>query len=496
MFNFPDNPLINDTFIAGEKTFQWDAEKWLYIYKTRHPVIERIEPTSIQQTSNATTLRVLGTWFTATCAVLIDDAPLPTVLISDTELNVANFPAGDYEGGTYTISVLDSHGQLTSNDVQLEIALVAPIISSLAPASLPDIGVATDTSFLIHGSNFTAQSVVFIDSVEAVDWSFTDAATMSATVNPNAMTAGDHPVQVKTGALQSALVPLTIALRSPIITSLDPASMPNTVDTATAFTIRGQNFIAESVVFMDGVEAPTWAFVDATTMTCTVTPEAMTEADHPVLVRTGTLSSAAFPFTVSSSALSSISPNICTMNEPVTLTVRGSGFNAGSIVLLNGAEVPTTLVSDTQLTATVTCPYGAEPTTWPAPPLPHSINVVGSNSPNLTLMANEPRCKIRSMYPDYYSSFFPLEHDVEVWCWGLISDQSVVYLDGKAGATKCELNGVGTEMILIFDIEPIRPPNDKWCDIQVLNGGLHWSFNTWSYYCDMDIGKGPPERRR
>ena len=46
------------------------------------------------------------------------------------------------------------------------------------------------------------------------------------------------------------------------------------------------------------------------------------------------------------------------------------------------------------------------------------------------------------------------------------------------------LNAVGTEFILIFDIEPVRPPNDKYVEIKVLNKGLHWSVNSWNYWIE------------
>jgi len=45
---------------------------------------------------------------------------------------------------------------------------------------------------------------------------------------------------------------------------------------------------------------------------------------------------------------------------------------------------------------------------------------------------------------------------------------------------------VGTELILVFDINP-PPETDKYCQITVLNKGKHWSVNSWSFWVE-DIG--------
>jgi hypothetical protein len=171
------------------------------------------------------------------------------------------------------------------------------------------------------------------------------------------------------------------------------------------------------------------------------------------------------------------------MNEPVALTVRGANFVSGDQIVCAGVSYPATFVSASELTATVTPPYFPW-TTEPPPPVPCPINVKPTLSGNQSISLTEPRFKIRSMYPDYYSEWVPLEHDVEVWGWGLLDDQSVVYVDGQAAGTRCVLNAVGTEFILIFDIEPVRPPNDKTVEIKVLNKGIHWSVNTWGYWVE------------
>ena len=75
---------------------------------------------------------------------------------------------------------------------------------------------------------------------------------------------------------------------------------------------------------------------------------------------------------------------------------------------------------------------------------------------------------------------------IEVWGWGMMGDDSVVYFDGVPKSTWVDPNVVGTELILVFDINP-PPETDKMCKIKVLNKGVHWSVNEWDFWVE-DIG--------
>ena len=59
--------------------------------------------------------------------------------------------------------------------------------------------------------------------------------------------------------------------------------------------------------------------------------------------------------------LTDIDPDSAVVGAPFTLTVTGTGFTSNSVVLLDDAPLPTTFVSDTQLTADATA--GAAPAT-------------------------------------------------------------------------------------------------------------------------------------
>jgi hypothetical protein len=69
------------------------------------------------------------------------------------------------------------------------------------------------------------------------------------------------------------------------------------------------------------------------------------------------------PFKVTTGpAVDSISPNVASSGSPqLTLTVNGAGFSPSAAVQWNGAALPTTFVSDTQLTAVVSAALLANP---------------------------------------------------------------------------------------------------------------------------------------
>ena len=63
--------------------------------------------------------------------------------------------------------------------------------------------------------------------------------------------------------------------------------------------------------------------------------------------------SVTYTITAGPGSLTSLSPSTVQAGIAFTLTVNGSGFDAGSVVIFNGNAVPTTFVSATQLTASI-----------------------------------------------------------------------------------------------------------------------------------------------
>ena len=142
------------------------------------------------------------------------------------------------------------------------------------------------------------------------------------------------------------------------ITSIAPAAAP--VGTAaTTLTVNGTNFLSTSVVQVAGVSEAT-TYVSATQLQASVPASLLASAALlPVAVLNGSTTSVATPINLEvdnpAPAISSFNPaTFASGSAAAPVTVAGSGFVPTSSVQINGSARPTTYVSGTQLTATLT----------------------------------------------------------------------------------------------------------------------------------------------
>ena len=143
------------------------------------------------------------------------------------------------------------------------------------------------------------------------------------------------------------------------ITSLSPA----TVQAGVAFTltVNGSGFDASSVVIFNGNAVPT-TFVSATQLTASISASAIAQPDPYAVVVAPSLAGASSALSnqliLSVYALPSITgltPSSVVAGSPgFTLTVMGTNFPQGAVVLFGGTALPTTWQDINQLTATVT----------------------------------------------------------------------------------------------------------------------------------------------
>jgi uncharacterized protein (TIGR03437 family) len=143
---------------------------------------------------------------------------------------------------------------------------------------------------------------------------------------------------------------------APSISSLGP-NLATAGGPAFTLTVIGSGFLASSTVQWNGTALST-TYVSGTQLSASVPASQIASQ--------GTASVTVFNFGVGNSnvvtfaviaptpSISSLSPNSVTAGgPPVTLTVFGSGFLAGSIVQWNGSALSTSYGSGTQLTASV-----------------------------------------------------------------------------------------------------------------------------------------------
>jgi len=170
--------------------------------------------------------------------------------------------------------------------------------------------------------------------------------------------------------------------------------------------------------------------------------------------------------------VTSISPLVGKQNEALTLTATGTFFRADTPIMVNGVAIPTTLVSPTSMTASYTSGYF---NTHELGQLDLPVSVQGSLSAPSNVSFLEPRFKIRSTFPINYTDIAPQNWEVELWGWGVISDQSVVHIDGRPQQTWVVANVVGSELILMMHMDLTPYPDDTQVMLTVLNEGGHWS---------------------
>jgi hypothetical protein len=144
----------------------------------------------------------------------------------------------------------------------------------------------------------------------------------------------------------------------PVLTSISPTSA---FVGSPAFTLsaNGSNFISGAVINFNGQPQPT-TFVSSTSLTAAISASSVAAAgSFPVTVTNpapdaGTSAAATFTVNIPLPVLNSISPTSAAVgSQAFTLSVSGSNFDSGAVVNFNGAPQPTTFVSSTSLTATI-----------------------------------------------------------------------------------------------------------------------------------------------
>jgi len=156
------------------------------------------------------------------------------------------------------------------------------------------------------------------------------------------------------------------AVAPPTITSLNPSSV-TAGGPVFPLVVSGSGFVAGSQIQFGGFTLST-AFVSSASLSALV-PANATATPANVLVEVvnpGAVASNVVSFAVNPPGLTitSISPNSLAAGYPFTslsLTVIGVNFGIGSVVQWNGAVEPTTLVSTTQLTASIPASLLASP---------------------------------------------------------------------------------------------------------------------------------------
>jgi hypothetical protein len=271
------------------------------------------------------------------------------------------------------LSVLDASGAASIYG-----APPPPTITTLSPASAPSgsgsITLTVDGTRFCRGANDglgVLGSVVEWDGV-ALATTYVSPTQLLATVPSSLLaSAGTHAVTVyNPSPLGGVSAPATFTTTGavPTIASLSPIAA--TVGAATlTLTATGSNFGPTTKLRWNGADLPT-TFVSGTQTTATVAssllaaPAAVSVDAHTPGVGGGTSAPATFfvnnppPFQLTTTPTSAAAGT-----GPFVVSITGIFFNGTSVVRWNGADLPTTFVSTSNVTAVVSAALAAAPGT-------------------------------------------------------------------------------------------------------------------------------------
>jgi hypothetical protein len=371
------------------------------------PTITTLSPTSATAGGAAFTLTVNGTGFVAGSAVKFNGNAKTTTFVSATQITAAITAADIATAGSLPVTVTNvAPGGGTSAPTNFTVNNPVPTIATLSPTSATAGGAAL--TLTVNGTGFVATSVVNFNGAPKTT-TFVSATQVTAAITAaDIATAGSFPVTVTNpapGGGASAAVNFAVNNPLPTITSLSPSTL---VAGGAAFTltVNGTNFISTSQVKFNGT-ARTTAFVSATQITAAIlASDIATSGNANVTVTNPTPgggTTANFVFVITSApnpvpTLTSIAPTTATAGGAAfTLTVNGTNYVSSSVVNFSGSARTTTVVSATQLTASITAADIAAAGSFPITvfnPAPG-----GGTSSAINLAVNNPVPAITTLSP-------------------------------------------------------------------------------------------------
>ena len=324
-----------------------------------NPQISGVSPGTVTTLDAGSTLTITGRGFVATSTATWNGATHPTTFVSGIQLKLTLLAEDVATVGSAEISVLNpAPGGGAASPSIIAIVYPVPVINSLSPTSVAWDSVPS--SLTVNGAGFSPLSVVQLNGVTHAT-TYVNSNTLEVTLGASDLgTAATLPVTVFTGTPgggTSTPAILTINYPVPAIASINPASI--TVNSqGTPIEILGSGFTSSSTVHVNGSTLKTSGWTSYQLSLTVPAAELTSVATLSITVSNpGTATSNAMTINVTpypAPTLSGINPvSAAVGTADFTLTLSGSNFVPASTVQWNGAARPTTFVSGSQLTATI-----------------------------------------------------------------------------------------------------------------------------------------------
>lgn len=335
----------------------------LILHHVPAPALTNLFPSSATAGGPAFTLSIYGTNFAGGDGVLWNGVPLPTTLVSVTELQAA--VAANQIASAAIVSVTVSiPGGMPSNALAFTInasALKAPTLTSLLPSSAT---VGQPFTLTVNGTNFLNGARVQWNSAPLMTTYISSTQLQAAVPASDIAVPGIVNVTVlnpdasTSNALAFTINPAPV----PTLTSLSPSSA-NAGGEALTLIVTGTNFAPDSVILWSAVSygvtlVPT--YVGATQLSVSVPRDLIASAGTASVIvsNPGGAKSNAVTFTINPApavTLTSLNPSSATAGGPdFTLILNGTNFVREARVLWSSLGLlPATYVSATQLSVLV-----------------------------------------------------------------------------------------------------------------------------------------------
>lgn len=230
---------------------------------------------------------------------------------------------------------------------------VQPFITRLVP---DNSGSGTLAQLDIYGEDFQPTSQIVFDFVP-IPTIYIDETHLRSAGPFDVGVLGDKPVYVETPTMADSNILTFTVMDQPVLLTLVPAAgLENEV---IAFAVTGTDFQPDSVIEFDGVVLLT-TYIDDQNLEATDPLDIGALGVKDVVVNTGALVSNALQFDVTAAPIiTELIPPQGPEDTLSPLTVIGMNFIAGAEIIWDGAAIPTTFVSATQVDATAPFDLGA-----------------------------------------------------------------------------------------------------------------------------------------
>lgn len=328
------------------------------------PTLSAISPSTVAAGSQGFTLTATGTNFISGTQILWNGVAQTTTVVSNTQLTASIAATQIGNPGTVVIRVMKPD---TTTSGPLMLTVTGTTNQNFSLTSLNPYTVAAGSAaftLTATGIGFANRDSITLNGT-AIATTFDSATQVHATVPATSVaTAGTIQVAVadtsnnSTNNLPFIVTGGTVGT-PPTLTSLNPNTSYNGV-ASVALTANGSGFVSGSVIVWNGTAMPT-TFGSSTQLSTTIPGTDLTTvgtANVFVLNPDSTVSQT-LPFTITvnpatTPTLTSISPTKAATGSPgFTLTLNGTNFAPGCVAYFGANPLPTTVVSDVQLTAQV-----------------------------------------------------------------------------------------------------------------------------------------------